>query len=185
MPFPITSRQVLPAALALVLAAAGCATTKSGGPKSGIYVVTSPTAEFFKYGPAQSFGPDLLLKRGDRVAMLERTWGFCRVLTDNGVSGYVATEEIEPAPPSSTPRLVATTRNAGTPIATSRMNSSSRPRSSQPLGNPNDPLFNVNDVPLPMPDEAPPKSRPEFRAAPPSRDAAPEPKAKATPKFRG
>ena len=184
MPSPFTSRFILPAALALALAFAGCA-VKKAGLKSGLYVVTSPTAEFFKYGPAQSFGPDLMLKRGDRVAMLEHTWGFCRVLTANGISGYVATEEIEPAPPSSNPRLVIAARGTGTPSGAPRMSTSSRQRRSEPLGNPNDPLFNVNDVPLPLPDDAPPKSKPQFRAAPPGPQSTPEPASKTKPKFRG
>lgn len=185
----LTSRHLLPAALAFVLASAGCALKKNASalPKTGAFVVSSHTAEFFKYGPAQSFGPDFMLKKGERVTMLNRDWGFSRVQTENGVAGYVATEDIEPAPPPPAPRI-ASTRSAAVPIGTSRGGSSSRTRRESPefLGNPNDPLFNVNDVPLPMPDEAPPtKSRPEFRTAPPSRDTAPEPKAKATPKFRG
>ena len=182
-----TSRHLLPPALAFVLASAGCASKSASAlPKTGFFVVSSHAAEFFKYGPAQSFGPDFMLKKGERVTMLNRDWGFSRVQTENGVAGYIATEDIEPAPAPPAPRI-ASTRSSALPIGTSRGGSSSRTRRANPefLGNPNDPLFNVNDVPLPLPDEAPPKLRPEFRAAPPSRDAAPEPKAKPTPKFRG
>ena len=186
----LTSRHLLPAALALVLASGGCALKKDASalPKTGFFVVSSHAAEFFKYGPAQSFGPDFMLKKGERVTMLNRDWGFSRVLTENGVAGYVATEDIEPAPPAPAPApRIASTRSSAVPIGHSRGGSSPRVRRENPefLGNPNDPLFNVNDVPLPMPDEAPAKLKPEFRAAPPSRDAAPEPKAKTTPKFRG
>ena len=185
MPIPFLRCCLLSAALALLLALAGC-TTKGAGPKSGSYVVTALTAEFFKYGPAQSFGPDFTLKKGDRVNMLEHTWGFSKVMTENGVSGYIASEEIEPAPPSATPRLAANTTRAGKyPIGSPRpsLPSWQKRNGGEVIGNPNDPLFNVDDVPMPMPDDTPAKARPQFRATPPGGQPAPAEKAK--PKFRG
>lgn len=175
--------------LALVLASAGCASrSKLAGPASGFYLISAPTAEFFKYGPAQSFGADFILKKGERVTMLSRDWGFCRVLTENGVAGYVATEDIVAAPAPAPVKRIASTRGVPVPIGLPRGGASSRTSrpSGEFLGNPNDALFNVNDVPMPMPDDPPlPKLRPEFRAAPPSRDTAPEPQEKPKPKFRG
>jgi hypothetical protein len=168
-------------ALVALLIASGCALK---GPATGLYVVATPTAEFFKYGPAQSFGPDFVLKKGDRLTMLERTWGFSKVQTENGLVGYVASEDVEPAPPSAAPRLAANTgRTRHSPIGNVRpsLPTWQKRAPSQFLGNPDDPLFNVDDVPLPMPDDAPAsKARPQFRTTPPGGET---PKVK--PKFRG
>lgn len=169
------------ASLALV---SGCATSKVSGPQSGRYVVSSVTAEFYKYGPAQSFGPDLLLKKGDRVTMVERTWGFSKVVTDNGISGYIASEDLEPAPAlESSTRLAANgRRNVHAPIGTEAALPSRQSRiRNEVLGDPSDPLFNVNDVPLPMPEELPANGqRPQFRTTQP----APPDGAKPKPRFR-
>jgi hypothetical protein len=170
-------------ALAFLLALTGCA-SKPTGPKSGFYVVSATSAEFFKYGPAQSFGPDFVLKKGDRVTMLDRTWGFSRVMTENGVAGFVASEDLEPAPPSATPRIAAVSRGVGLPIGGQRGMSSSRQNRvrAEVMGDPGDPLFNVNDVPLPVLDEPPPtKGRPQFRATQPTPQESGE---KSKPKFR-
>ena len=137
----------------------GCA-TKMSGSKSGYYLVSSPLAEFYKYGPAQSFGPDFTLKKGDKVLMLERSWGFCRVMTDGGISGFISSDDIVPAPAEA----VAAKKPSGGGTGGGRMFSGGQRRSNVEAV-PNDPLFNVNDVPLPLPDE-PAKPKPKFRFGP-------------------
>ena len=160
--------------VACLLGLAGCA-TKATGPKGGYFLVSSPLAEFYKYGPAQSFGPDFTLKKGDKVLMLERSWGFCRVMTDGGISGFISSDDIVPAPAEP----VAAKKPSGGGGTSSggggRMFSGAQRRSNVEAV-PNDPLFNVNDVPLPLPDE-PAKPKPKFRFGP----TAPRPDA---PKMR-
>lgn len=168
----------------LALAAFGGCASKPGGPSSGYYSVTSPTAEFYKYGPAQSFGPDLVLKKGERLTMLERQWGFSRVLTSNGVAGYIASEDIDPIIVSAAPVRTASSRRGPVPIGKpGRMSSSRQSRiQSEIMGDPGDPLFNVNDVPLPLPDDVPPGGeRPQFRT---TRQTPAEEKPAQKPKFR-
>ena len=81
---------------ALLGALGGCATKQV---KVGSrYVVTAPKSAFFKYGPAQSFGPDTTLTKGTVVTMLESTWGFCHVMTEAGLSGYISSDDVKPAP---------------------------------------------------------------------------------------
>ncbi len=61
------------------------------------YEVASVTP-FYRLGPQQPSGPDLSLEEGRRVKMLKRSFGFSQVMLDNGWDGWVATEEIRPAP---------------------------------------------------------------------------------------
>jgi uncharacterized protein YgiM (DUF1202 family) len=161
--------------MALLCGLAGCARGVSG-PKTGYYVVSVPQASFYKSGPAQSFGPDFVLKKGDRVTMLDRQWGFSRVLTDNGVAGYIANEEIAPTAAAAAQRGASAARGnvpgAGLPAGRAGRN--------QVQDVPGNPLFNVNDVPLPMLDE-PAKPRPQFRTgAQPGVEGSDKPK----PSFR-
>ena len=93
MSLPLVHRCVLPVALAWLWALGGCA-RMAGGPKAGSYLVSVAQAEFYKFGPAQSFGADFVLKKGERLTMLDRQWGFSRVLTDTGVVGYISNEQI-------------------------------------------------------------------------------------------
>ena len=158
-----------------MLGLGGCA-PKVSGPKSGYFLVSSPQAEFYKYGPAQSFGPDFTLKKGDKVLMLERSWGFCRVMTDGGISGFISSDDIVPAPPEPAAAKKAAIGGSSGGGGVGRMFSGARKRSNvEPV--PNDPLFNVNDVPLPLPDE-PVGKKPSFRTGPaaPRQSPAPVPK---------
>src|SRR4051812_29569328 len=92
-----------PALLALALyALGGC---NQPQPKTTSYLVAPKTAEFYKYGPAQAFGADFALQRGARVTMVRRDFGFSQVRLEDGTIGYVATEDLKPAPtPPPTPR---------------------------------------------------------------------------------
>ena len=90
----------------------GCSSTPA--PRGGRWVVTAPQAEFFRHGPAQAAklpaelrptftlpndaGPDFQLPRGAVVTMLRREFGFSRVATEDGQTGYVANEQLKPAP---------------------------------------------------------------------------------------
>ena len=134
--------------------------SKELAPPGSRFLVSAQSAQFFKYGPAQSFGADFVLPKGQRVIMLDRSFGFSRVMTDDGITGWVASEELSPAPPE--PRRVAAKggrRNTGG--GTPRLFSGPR-KNSNVDSVPGDPLFDMSDLPPPMPEEAP-LPKPNFR----------------------
>ena len=119
---------------------AACAT--SGAPsKSTSYMISSPQAEFFKYGPAQAFGPDLALKRGDKVTLVQKQFGYSRILLADGTSGFVATEDLAPAPPPA-PMPRTALASVGGRSGPRHPASNVRPTA--------DPLFDMSDTPLPQ-----------------------------------
>ena len=168
----ILTRRLMPrnlmASLIACLAALGllmaCATSKTAGGQTGRFIVSVPKAAFYKYGPAQSFGPDLQLGQGQRITKLENGYGFSHVMTDDGTTGYISNEDIKPAPPEGT----AAGQKPGTP-ASSGSSSRRGGRSRNNLPTAPMPSLDINDVPLPMPDNSepprstPPKSTPNFR----------------------
>ncbi|MEI8294634.1 MAG: hypothetical protein WCG66_11755 [bacterium] len=84
----------------LVVFFAGCASQKFDAANAPEYEVQTDYAPFYTLGPGQERGPDLSLQRGDRVRVLRREFGFSFVSIRDGRSGYVANEEIAPAPQS-------------------------------------------------------------------------------------
>lgn len=61
-------------------------------------------AQFYRYGPVQPGGADFLLHKGQRVTLAKREMGFDRVVTADGVSGYISSDQLAPAPaPKPTP----------------------------------------------------------------------------------
>ena len=153
---PPRALTLLPLLTALALLSA-CATKQA---KAGTrYVITAPKTAFYKYGPAQSFGPDTTLPQGTIVTMLESTWGFCHVMTDTGLGGYVSSDDLKLAPPA------AATPNP-TPADNSRKPQffSGRPKQNTIRPTPGGPLFDVNEAPMPLPDNNPPPGpKPKFR----------------------
>ncbi len=150
----------------LSLSLAGCATNAPLLPPGTSLVVNAPQTPVYKYGPAQSFGADYTLNYGTKVTLIERSIGYYRVMTDKGVTGYVATEDLDIIAPEPLKKLEPAStgtkrRTYSGPIKRSDV---------QPI--PSDPLFDIDDVPLPMPNkseektsEKPPKS-PKFRVNP-------------------
>lgn len=105
-----------------VAALLGFLTSCTSGTHSGErYAVNSQRTLFYKYGPAQATGPDLALYKGQQITMQSRAFGYSRVMTDDGQSGYVATEDLIPAPPPPEP--------SPTPALASARNNSNRTRS--------------------------------------------------------
>jgi hypothetical protein len=93
-----------------VLAAGGCAwfsdppqsdaTPASTASSSGAnyYVVKADFTPLYRTGPQQPNGPDQSLPKNTLVTLLQRSFGFSRVQLENGINGYVATEDLGPAP---------------------------------------------------------------------------------------
>ena len=123
------------------------------------YVITAPKSAFYKYGPAQSMGPDTTLMQGTIVTMLESTWGFCHVMTESGLGGYVSSDDLKPAPPAATPPKPTLAGNSRAPQFFS-----GRPKQNTYRPTPGGPLFDVNDAPMPTgPLDEPPAPKPKFR----------------------
>lgn len=66
-------------------------------------MVNAQRTQFYRYGPAQGTGPDAVLYKGQKLTMLSYQFGYCHVATDDGQSGYVATEDVIAAPPEPKP----------------------------------------------------------------------------------
>ena len=141
--------------LALALLS-GCA--KDLAPPGSRFLVSTNNAQFYKYGPAQNFGADFVLPKGQKVIMLERLLGYSKVMTEDGVSGWVASEEISLAPPEPKRPTAVAGRRGGGP---DRMYSGPR-KSSRVEAVPGDPLFDMSDLPPPMTEE-PAAPKPKFR----------------------
>jgi hypothetical protein len=140
----------------LALLAAGCATPTAIPPGTPCQIIAT-RAPFYKYGPAQTFGPDDLLGRGTRVTLMSRDMGFSRVMLENGVTGYVANEDVDVLPPEPVPTAQPATVSQR---AERLFRGPARRSNVQPT--PGDPLFDMNDVPLPIKEDA------EQAPAPPS-----------------
>ena len=138
------------------LALAGCA-TGGGLPVGARAVVSVPQAAFYKYGPAQTFGPDFLLNEGTPLTVMKSDFGYARVTTESGTAGYISNDDIKLAPPPPAP--VELPRNP----RSSSSRSSPRPRSSDFGPTRGSPLFESGDLP-PLPESgADPKPAPGFR----------------------
>jgi len=61
-------------------------------------VVSTDYALFFRLGPQQAGGADLSLRTNETVMLLRKEFGYSRVQLENGLVGYMANEDIQPAP---------------------------------------------------------------------------------------
>jgi hypothetical protein len=155
MPRPplLRSASCLVISACLVLLTACEATIPSGAS----YVVAVPTAGVYKYGPAQSFGPDFTLAQDTRVTIVQHAMGFSRVSTGNGITGYISNDDIKPAPPEPTSaQEIAASKRRLSPVFAPRLKRGDL----QPT--PGSPLFENGELP-PLPDKAEPKPSPSFR----------------------
>lgn len=66
---------------------------------TGDMVVVTDYASFFRLGPQQAGGADRSLRTGDRVMLLRKEFGYSRVQLVDDQVGYMANEDIQPAPP--------------------------------------------------------------------------------------
>ncbi len=133
----------------------GCASDPV--PPGSRFVVSAPFAEFYKKGPAQDVGfaqhsfdnylteqytgPDFQLPKGAAVTMLKRESGYSKVVTDNGIAGYVANDRLKPAP--------AVARTVPTEVRPQR-NIRERVRAVPPSRR-NEDQLDLSDIPLPLP----------------------------------
>lgn len=99
----------------------GCAAGPKGGAGSNNrYAVSSGHCEFYKNGPAQAFGPDAVLPKGQKVTMIVREGPFSQIRLEDQQVGYVATDELTQLPPEKAtpkPMALASRRRAAPPVA--------------------------------------------------------------------
>lgn len=67
-------------------------------------VVATDYAQFFKLGPQQAGGADFSLRAGETVMLQRKEFGYSRVQLENNLVGYMANEDITPAPPPEQPK---------------------------------------------------------------------------------
>jgi len=76
----------------------GCAATKLTAEPGSKWMINVSRSPIYRFGPAQSFGADFNLDKGTIVTMLKREYGYSHVMMEEGQSGFVATEDLIPAP---------------------------------------------------------------------------------------
>lgn len=147
--------------LSLFVFLAGCATESFDLAKAPEFLVRSDYALFYQIGPGQVRGPDASLHRGERVKMLRREFGYSYVEIADRRTGYIANEEISPAPPVAPLQLVKPTGKRPQRGASAPPND----RSTVPLFAPeSEALPEPVDVLHPISDMEPAAdSKPEFR----------------------
>lgn len=106
------------------------------------YVVSAREARFFRYGPQQASGPDKKLAEGTLVTLVRPVFGYSKVQLSNGVQGYVASQDIQAAPPE----VVRAATNPNPPATSS---SGETNRSARFRHNVLDPRFLPPPPPLP------------------------------------
>ncbi len=152
--------------LLAVVTFVGCKSLKGVqiGSPAGPYVVKVKQTAFYRYGPAQATGPDFNLNQGQPVTVLRRDFGFSRVTLEGGQVGFVANDDLMPAPPgTSRGSSVGGSRRPGPSL--SRSSNSGGPSSANQAIMQNAPLFEAGDLPpLPTNPEPSHEEAPKFRA---------------------
>ena len=158
-----------------VVLGAGCESSKHGKGE-GYYAVTAKQAQVYRFGPAQPTGADALLKEGHKLLMLRKEFGYSRVMTEDGMTGYVSNDFIAPTTPPERSRTAAGNLAMNLPPLPSRGGGIPGVSSANRSVLQTAPLFGGGDLP-PLPDAV---QRPAFRTAKPKpgfRFTVPEPPA--------
>ena len=93
------ARIELPGLLALALILLGCAGETFAPDAAPEYLVIHDLTPLYHYGPQQGGAPEAHLRKDERLRMLRREFGYSFMQMNDGQTGYVANEELEPAPP--------------------------------------------------------------------------------------
>ena len=164
-----------------VILVASCAMNAGPDPHTTSFITSAASTPFYKYGPAQAFGADENLNAGTHLTMLKRDFGYSRVMMDNGVSGFVPTEDVKPAPPPAAPK----------PAQKSIFNGWFGHRTAPKQPEPKLDLRDIPPPPLPTKSDTPGESgqdSPKFRVNPPPSGKPEKPESTATdsqdPRFR-
>src|SRR6478672_2504475 len=75
-----------------------------------VFAVVADKTSFYRYGPQQGSGPDESLPKDTLMTLIRPSFGYCKVqLMPSAKEGYVACEDIKPAPPTLLAALNAST----------------------------------------------------------------------------
>ena len=101
MPKKTRNSVMAAAGLAILLATTGCETIPLEPSPNfvGDMVIGTDYAQFFRLGPQQAGGADLSLRTGELVMLQRKEFGYSRVQLEDGQVGYMANEDLQPAPP--------------------------------------------------------------------------------------
>lgn len=101
MPKKTRNSVIAAAGLAILLATTGCETIPLEPSPNfvGDMVIGTDYAQFFRLGPQQAGGADLSLRTGELVMLQRKEFGYSRVQLEDGQVGYMANEDLQPAPP--------------------------------------------------------------------------------------
>ncbi|MEY2545704.1 MAG: hypothetical protein QOG48_821 [Verrucomicrobiota bacterium] len=90
----------------------GCAKSRKSQSQAATtndyYAVKSASAAFFRYGPQQANGPDRKLARDTLLTISRKSFGYARVRLTSGEEGFVAIDDIRPAPANLIAKTVPT-----------------------------------------------------------------------------
>jgi hypothetical protein len=150
------------AAACAIIAGSGCETVplEPSPDYNPDTIVSTDYAQFFRLGPQQAGGADRSLRTGDRVMLQRKEFGYSRVQLEDGQVGYMANEDIQPAPPEPKPKPTPRKRGSrneetyedvyedNTPIPDPNLNI-------LPEDVPLEPLPDLLPEPLPTPPPAP------------------------------
>jgi len=110
-----------------------------------LFAVSVDSAAFFRHGPQQGRDPDLKLPKDTIVKLIRPSFGYSKIqVLESGLQGYVASEEIRPAP--ATLLAAATTPHTSGPAIEQFNLNSNDPRLVPPSEELPDP-----DLPVPAP----------------------------------
>lgn len=146
-------------AATLLLAAAGCETPvyDTSGQFEADSIVSTDQAPFYIYGPQQGGGPSRKLPRDEGVMVLRKGFGYSHVRLSDEEVGYMANEDLQPAPPTPRRRLGRNNNAANSTSRSSRGARSSAPEDDlyEQIADPNLDLL-PEDLPLePLPELTP------------------------------
>ena len=101
MPNKTRTSVMAAAGLVILLATSGCETLplEPSPDFLGDTVIVTDYAQFFRLGPQQAGGADLSLRTGEFVMLQRKEFGYSRVQLEDGQVGYMANEDLQPAPP--------------------------------------------------------------------------------------
>lgn len=101
MPKKTRNSVMAAAGLVILLATSGCETLplEPSPDFLGDTVIVTDYAQFFRLGPQQAGGADLSLRTGEFVMLQRKEFGYSRVQLEDGQVGYMANEDLQPAPP--------------------------------------------------------------------------------------
>ena len=169
------------AATLLLLAPTGCETVPMEPSPDFVpdMVVATDYAQFFKLGPQQAGGADFSLRAGESVMLQRKEFGYSRVQLENNLVGYMANEDITPAPPQEIlkpGKRKKGNREGSASGSTSRSRNRSAP---EPEDFEDLPISDLNlDI---LPEDIPLEPLPDLLPEPPPQAPAPAPAPEPTP----